>query len=131
MNFTPDLLTNVEFIDNQHKELFKRINDVVALGVKSISKEETEKTLNFLSSYIVKHFNDEEALQRQVGYPKNEWHRSQHQFYISECNKLKAEYSANGPSAQFTLLLNKSIIEWIVKHIKNVDVDLGRHINER
>ncbi|MCL2853568.1 MAG: hypothetical protein FWE20_11180 [Defluviitaleaceae bacterium] len=41
------------------------------------------------------------------------------------------EYLKNGPSTQLTLRINKSIIEWIVKHIKNVDVDLGKHINSR
>ena len=129
MIFSSDLLTYVESIDAQHKELFNRINAVVALGAKSISKEETEKTLILLDSYIHEHFRDEELLQIQFGYPKFEWHRSLHLYYISECNKLQKVYENTGPSAQFTLLLNKSIIDWIVKHIKNVDVELGRFIN--
>ena len=130
IDFTPDLLTNVTAIDDQHKELFNRINAVVSMGHKSISKEETDKTLDMLGNYIVKHFGDEEALQRKYSYPKYEWHHEQHQTYIAEFQKLKAEYDKNGPSVQFTLQLNKSIIGWIVKHIKNVDVELGRFINE-
>jgi hemerythrin-like metal-binding protein len=130
INFTPDLETKVEVIDQQHKQLFQRINDVVALGLKSYSKEETDKTINMLGDYIVKHFSDEEALQQKYGYPKYEWHRGQHKLYIETFSKMKAEYAANGPSAAFTLQLNKSIIDWIVKHIRHVDVELGKFINE-
>jgi len=131
INFTPDLEVKVANIDNQHKELFKRINDVTNLGTKSVNKEETDKTLKLLGDYIVKHFRDEEQLQVRYGYPKYEWHKEQHKLYIDSFNKLKAEYENNGPSAAFTLQLNKSIIDWIVKHIKHVDVELGKFINEK
>ncbi|MCL2617038.1 MAG: hemerythrin family protein [Defluviitaleaceae bacterium] len=131
VNFTPDLETHVPKIDNQHKELFKRINEVVAMGAKSVNKEETDKTLVLLGDYIKEHFRDEEELQKKSGYPKYEWHRDQHKQYIDSFNKLKAEYTKNGPSAMFTLQLNKSIIEWIVKHIKHVDIELGKFINQK
>jgi len=131
INFTPDLETKVDYIDQQHKELFKRINDVASLGAKSYSKEETDKTINLLGEYIIEHFRDEEELQKKYGYPKYEWHCEQHKLYIDTFNKLKAEYIANGPSANFTLQLNKSIIDWIVKHIRYVDVELGKFINQK
>ena len=44
-------------------------------------------------------------------------------------DKLKAEYAHNGPSAAFTLYLNKSIIEWIVTHIRSADKELGKFLN--
>jgi len=131
INFTADLEVKVPNIDNQHKELFKRINDLTALGAKSVSKDETDKTIKLLGDYIIKHFRDEEELQKRYAYPKYEWHREQHKIYIDSFNKLKAEYDKNGPSTAFTLQLNKSIIDWIVKHIKHVDVELGKFINEK
>jgi len=121
--------TGVAKIDAQHRELVDRLNAVVAMGTKSVSSEETRKTLNLLGDYIVKHFGDEEALQIQSGYPKYEWHKEQHRQYIAEFQALKDEFAANGSSAKFTLALNKSIIEWIVKHIKFADVDFGKHYN--
>jgi hemerythrin len=117
----------VQKIDAQHKELVDRLNAVTAMGTKSVSKEETQKTLDLLGEYIVKHFGDEEALQKQSGYPKYEWHKGQHQIYIGEFAKLKKEFMANGVSARFTLDLNNSIINWIVRHIKTVDVEFGKH----
>jgi hemerythrin len=114
-------------IDSQHRELVDRLNAVIALGTKSVSAEETQNTLDLLGEYIVKHFGDEEALQKQSGYPKYEWHKGQHQIYVGEFAKLKKEFAANGVSAKFTLDLNNSIINWIVRHIKTVDVEFGKH----
>jgi hemerythrin len=113
-------------IDAQHKELVDRLNAVTSLGAKSVSKEETQKTIDLLGDYIVKHFRDEEVLQQQSGYPKYEWHKGQHQIYINEFQKLKQEFITNGISARFTLDLNNSIVNWIVRHIKSVDVEFGK-----
>ena len=126
---TKDMETGVAKVDEQHKELINRLNEITSMGVNAVSNEETKKTLNLLEKYIQKHFNDEEALQKQSGYPKYDWHKGQHQIYIDEFKKLEKEFAANGHSAKFTLDLSNSIINWIVKHIKSVDVDFGKHYN--
>ena len=130
IRFTDDLATHFPMIDQQHKELFDRINSVVSMGAASVNKEETEKTIRLLGDYIIKHFSDEEALQRKYNYPKIEHHRAQHRIYIAEFNRLKAEYAQNGPSANFTLTMNNSIIQWIVRHIKTEDQDLGNYLKK-
>ena len=131
IEFTPNLLTHVPAVDEQHKELFKRINTLISLGAKSVNKEETERTLDFLGGYVVKHFGDEETLQLKCGYPKHLWHREQHQQFIEKFKTLKSEYLKNGVSVQFTLQINRSIINWVVQHIQIADADIGRHINEQ
>ncbi len=127
ITLTNDMTVGVPKVDAQHRELINRLNAVISLGAKAVTKEETQKTLDFLGEYIVKHFGDEEVLQKQSGYPKYDWHRAQHQLYIAEFQKLKREFIANGISAKFTLDLNNSIINWIVRHIKTVDVEFGKY----
>ncbi len=131
ITLTKDMLVGVPKIDEQHKELIDRLNKVTSMGAKSVSKEETQRTLDLLGEYIVKHFGDEEALQRQSGYPKYEWHKGQHQIYVGEFKKLKSEFLANGISVKYTLDLNNSIINWIVRHIKSVDVEFGKYYRSR
>ena len=126
---TPDLLTYVKVIDEQHEELINLINAVEAAGTAANTKEETDKALNFLGAYIVEHFTHEEGLMLQTDYPQYEWHSTWHKGYVSKFNNLKEEYDNNGPSEEFTNILNEFIIKWIVTHIRNVDVDLGKHIN--
>ena len=131
ITISKDMETGVAKIDEQHKELVNRINAVSSMGTKSMSKEETQKTLDLLGEYIIKHFSDEEILQKKSNYPKFDWHRGQHQLYISEFQKLKQEYTQNGASAKFTLDLSNSIIGWIVRHIKSVDVEFGKYYNSQ
>ena len=130
INLTKDMETGVQSIDAQHRELIDRINAVTYAGQKSFTKEETQKTLDLLDQYIIKHFSEEEALQKQAGFPKYDWHKGQHRLYIEEFKKLNREFVANGHSAKFTLTLSNSIIGWIVKHIKSADVELGKFLNK-
>ncbi|MCL1889072.1 MAG: hemerythrin family protein [Desulfovibrionaceae bacterium] len=128
---TKDMETGVVKIDKQHIELIRRINDVVLIGTKSVSKEEMQKTIDFLDEYIVEHFKDEEELQIQCNYNKYGSHKEKHQSFISYFQKMKGEFSANGPSAVFTADLNNYVINWIVSHIKNTDVEFGRFYNKK
>jgi hemerythrin len=127
ISFTKDLEVGVPKVDEQHQELINRINTLTAMDIKSISHEEVQKTINLLGDYIVKHFSDEELLQKQSSYPNYEWHKKQHQLYVNEFNDLKKEFAENGASAKFCSHLNKSIINWIITHIKDVDVAFGKY----
>jgi hemerythrin len=125
-----EMEVGVPMVDAQHKELVDRLNMLTSMDVKSVSKDETQKMLGLLGDYIVKHFSDEEILQKQSGYPKYDWHKNLHQLYVLEFNKLKKEFTENGVSAKFTSALEKSIIHWIVTHIKDVDVEFGKYYKE-
>jgi hemerythrin len=129
MTLTEDMKTGVAKIDEQHQELINRINAVVSMGTQSVTKEEPRKTLDFLGAYVIKHFGDEQSLQRQCTspkYEKYEWHKNQHDTFISSFKQLEEEFSATGPSAKFTVKLNSSVIDWIINHIKTVDVEFGK-----
>ena len=129
LTLSKDMMIGIAKVDEQHQELVDRINAVVSMGARSASKEETQRTIDLLSEYIILHFGDEELLQRQCNYPKYEWHKGQHQILQNECKKIEKEFAETGPSPKFTLDLTKSIINWIVTHIKSADVELGKYYN--
>jgi hemerythrin len=118
-------------IDEQHKELVDRINALMSMEHDVDSGEETQKTLNMLEEYIIKHFSDEEELQRKNKYPEYESHKKMHQLFIDEFEKLKKEFEVNGHSLKFTMDLNNSLINWLVKHIKSADVELGKFLKNK
>ena len=128
---TKDMETGVPKIDEQHKELVNRINAVLTIGAAAASHEEIQKTLDFLEEYVIKHFGEEEALQRQSKYPKYEWHREQHRSFIADYKKLEEEFAANGASAKFNVGVNITILNWVAKHIKTVDVAFGEYYREQ
>jgi hemerythrin len=128
IQLSKDMEVGVVEIDAQHMELVNRLNALLSMGHDVDSKEESQKTLNMLEEYIIKHFSDEEELQRKNKYPEYEAHKKLHQTFIDEFEKLKKEFEANGHSLKFTMDLNNSLINWIVKHIKSADVELGKFL---
>ena len=131
ISLTKDMEVGIFKIDSQHRELIERLNAVTAMGAKSVSKEETDKTFSLLSQYVAKHFGDEENIMKQYGFPKIDWHKQQHKLYVQNIYNLKMEFDRNGPSAKFTLDLNNSIVSWIVRHIKSADVELGKYLKSQ
>jgi len=126
-----DMEVGVKRIDDQHRELVNRLNIVSSMGARAVSVEETSKTINMLGDYIIKHFNDEEGMQVQSRYPKYETHKKLHEHFKAEYQKLRAAFIKQGPSAQFTLDLNKALVTWIVKHIKSEDIEFGKYYNSK
>jgi len=128
LEFTPDLETNVTSVDDQHKEIIKLINDLSEMGAKSFTLEELTKTLDFLGDYAIRHFHDEEELMRKWKYPRYEEHKEMHKKFISIFDELKAELLRKGPSVEFVFQVNKSIVNWIMLHIKQADKAMAAYI---
>ena len=126
-----DMEVGVLEIDKQHMELINRLNSLISIEHNVVSMEETQKTLDMLEEYIVKHFTDEEKIQTQNKYPEYESHKKMHQLFINEFHNLKKEFAASGHSLKFTMDLNNSLISWIVKHIKSADVELGKFLKNK
>ncbi len=126
LELTKDMLLGIPQIDEQHRELVRMLNATQSSGFGKSSAAEIQKALDFLGSYIVKHFTDEEVLQMKSRYPKFEWHKEQHKAFIEDFKKLRQEFMANGVSAKFTLTLNQKVIGWVVRHIQQVDIEFGK-----
>jgi hemerythrin len=127
LSLLKDMETGVEKIDMQHRELIDRINNLLAVSAKAISEEETQKTIDYLGEYVVKHFGDEEELQINSKYPKYPEHKEKHTLFVNDFVNLKNEFAGNCNSMEFTMKLNSSLINWIVKHIKGDDVEFGKY----
>jgi hemerythrin len=126
ITLSKDMETGVEKIDLQHRELINRINSVLTLEEKAASEEETQKTIDYLGEYVVKHFREEEEIHAANNYPKRAEHKEKHTRFIDDFSKLKAEFNGKSHSMEFTMKLNSSLITWIVKHIKGDDVEFGK-----
>lgn len=131
VEFTEDLMTHVPEIDEQHKEFINCLNNLVSAVSYDSMNTQVQPAIHILEKYIVKHFNDEEALQEKYGYPNIKWHKNLHSWYITEFHKMKEEYLKNGATPEFEDLLLTSMINWIVKHISTADISLGQYIKNQ
>jgi hemerythrin len=117
----------VKVIDDQHKELFRRVNQLFD----DVSKGNTEtvlSTMNFLNSYVVYHFNAEEDLMKRAKYPDLESHKQEHEWFKSEVGALRSEVEQKGLGVTVTLKLNKLLVDWLINHVTKTDIKFAPYV---
>lgn len=125
-----NLNIGIHEIDEQHKELFKCLDQLLVSMKDGDGKSEVIKTLNFLEDYVYKHFEDEENIQKKYNYPKyNEQHNQHEQFKI-ELRKLRETFQKQGTSTLLALNAQKNIVTWCKNHIMILDKELGDYLNK-
>lgn len=118
-------------IDNQHKELFRRIDaflQVVRSADPWQSKvQQVQETLNFMNSYVVEHFRDEEDYQRSIGYPGFEDHRRLHQEMVNYVTQVSKEFASSGYNEQLAQQLAGKLLAWLINHVASEDVHIASY----
>lgn len=125
------LLVGVTEIDEQHKNLVKAIDELMDACTKGQGRAAIEKTLNFVVTYTKEHFSSEERLQAQYAYPGIADHKRMHAQFIGNVSALINDFNQNGPGVALTGKLNKTLVEWLVRHISVEDKKLGEYIQSK
>jgi hemerythrin len=128
MEWTKDLAVGVEKIDEQHKELFKRIGGLVDAVKSKTCKYVIGDVIGFLHDYVIEHFSDEEKIMRKYRYPEFEEHRAQHDKFIREFDTLEDNLRNETSSYTRSVYTNQIVVDWITEHISKVDKKLGAYI---
>jgi len=125
VEFDPVLLTGVDDIDAQHRELFQRIGQLLEASRNHRSREEVVRLLEFLGGYVVDHFASEEVTMEAARYPRVEGHRAEHRQFMKELEILRHELKSEGPSNLFVIRVGNRVTEWLREHIYRTDRLLG------
>ncbi|HEX9402335.1 MAG TPA: bacteriohemerythrin [Anaeromyxobacter sp.] len=131
LEFDPVLLTGIDEIDAQHRELFGRVNALLESSRSHRSREEVVRLLEFLGSYVVDHFASEERMMVEGAYPKLEGHRAEHRQLVKELEILRHELKSEGPSAIFVIRVGNRVTEWLREHIYRTDRLLGEWLKHQ
>lgn len=131
ITWTEDLRIGVEEVDNQHKELIRRMDGLFEACNKGKGKEEVVKVIDYLGEYVVEHFSAEEELQRKFGYPQYNAHKKLHGQFIDNFKGIKAQLDKEGVNPLLIIQMNRLLIEWLLQHIKKADKELGKYLKEK
>lgn len=115
-------------LDEQHIELFNRINALETTLRSRASDIETEKMVSFLDEYVMKHFSAEEFFMKRYAYPAMQAHILEHKDLISSFEAIKQRVRTSGSSPMLGLEMNRKVGEWFVNHIRGTDRALGVYI---
>jgi len=134
MEWTEKLSVGISTIDSQHKELFKRINNLVLAIKQHRCKSEIDSTLKFLDDYARIHFAEEEKHMQDTAYTGFEEQHQDHARYLVALGELKEQASrprVQGSSYDLSATTNQVVVDWIVDHIMKLDMKFGEYLKSK
>jgi hemerythrin len=118
-------------IDDQHKQLIEALNNFLRARDEKRSNDELKKSLNFLNDYTIKHFFEEEQLQRKYGYPDYENHKNLHAGLKKVVRDLQVQLLMKGPSESLFDDVKTRVGDWLVAHIKTQDTQIAVYLKSK
>ena len=119
---------NVEAIDSQHQQLVVIANELydLANGDKTVYQKGIAAALKKLVDYTDYHLKFEEDFLRSKGYPQIDFHKMQHDQFISQINAQVKKLT--DPHQQDGLVLYEYLLKWLLNHIAKSDKAWSLHV---
>jgi len=117
----------VDVIDQQHRRLVELMNRLIAIQDEKASDDDISDILGAMTNYLGYHFDTEEQLMIDCGYPELESHREEHQTFVTQTAYFIATYREGGASLKSDILL--FLKEWLVEHILKTDGAFGDYLS--
>lgn len=126
--FTDDCLIGVEKLDNEHRELFRIINEAMRLlgnEFKEDKYDDIVQILNELKDYTEYHFRHEEKYMEEINHPELLLQKRQHMEFTTKINELDAIVDFREQHEVLEELL-KYLVTWLYRHIIGSDIMIGK-----
>lgn len=122
---------NVPEIDSQHQRLVVIANELydLANGDKDTYQRGIAAALKKLVDYTEYHLKFEEGFLRDRGYPQIDFHKMQHDQFISQVNAQVKKLV--DPRQDDGLVLYDYLLKWLLNHIAKSDKAWSLHILSR
>lgn len=130
ISWYPALAVGVREVDEQHKEIFRRVDALAQALIARRGAEELDPMFDFLGEYVVEHFGAEEALMRLHRYPRRAAHEAEHRAFEADFRALRSEHARDGATGFLLVKLNNRVAQWLTSHISKIDRELGQFLRE-
>lgn len=129
VEWSDDFSVKVSLMDDEHKVLFKLINDLNSAMIDGQSSKEIGRILDSLIDYTEYHFNHEEEMLKKIAYPNISEQEKYHKMFVNKMKDFKNEMESG------EVLLSVKMIDflkdWLVSHIVNIDTKYSGFTNEK
>jgi hemerythrin len=121
----------IALIDEQHKMLIQRLNDLSKAIDMNQSVSEIVRVLGFLIEYTNFHFSTEEKYMVENNYPGLSYHRTQHEEFKTTLHHLIRDFEEEGATKALADSINTFLTNWLVTHFQEVDIEFGKFLFEK
>jgi hemerythrin len=127
IQWTEELRTDNEAIDTQHQWLFDHAAQFFDADESTKEFEEISKTVLQLYQYMETHFEKEEVLAKEFGFPQSEELSEAHQYIVDKMNAMLRVCTS---IEELQPKLHAIFSEWLKDHVLTLDKDLAAYIKE-
>jgi hemerythrin len=125
------LSVGVDLIDEQHQMLLSRLAELSDAVSQRQGSGQIVGTLSFLSEYVDFHFSTEERHMSENDYPDYPGHKEAHEEFKATLKRLSDDFEEEGATSDLADSINTLLINWFLKHIRQVDQELGRFFRDK
>ena len=129
--WTKELEIGVAPIDQQHRDLFDRIDALVNACQAGRCRDEVAGLIGFLQKYVRIHFGEEEELMRLSGYPERSDHAREHARFSGHLQDLVKGFAEQGFTSPLLNDLNATLVDWLYEHVCGRDRSLGQWLAQQ
>lgn len=130
VQWTDNMSVGIELIDKQHKMLIQHLNNLIKSLEPNQGLTEVANTLSFLIDYTQFHFSEEEKHMAENKYPGLDQHKMKHDEFKTTLANLEEEFKEDGATHVLADAINTLLVNWLIKHICNVDVEFGAFLKD-
>lgn len=129
IKWTSRYAVHIEEVDRQHQKLIELINtlyDAMSVGK---GKDVLGQVLSELVEYTTYHFNTEDRLFREHGYPGRDQHRKEHDDLTAKTKALKQAFDTGNKKLAVDVMLFLS--NWLNDHILEEDMKYAQFLTSK
>lgn len=126
LSWSPQYLIGNETIDSEHQELFRLVNAFHDHWMEKRERKEIAQVLNQLITYAQMHFQHEEIIMQNCGYPQLADHQFIHELMVDTIFKLRQSFEEKDIHLEMDTM--KFVRSWLVDHIANHDFLLRNYL---
>lgn len=124
MGLTPDLLTGIDEIDQQHQVLFNCLTSLEQAVTDDKNWSAVHFAIDEMWDFARIHFAVEEAVMRMHAFPGYAAHATEHRAFVTELNAIRKKSLHDDVGHDMIHFLRR----WLVNHIGKTDKQYVSHL---
>lgn len=125
IDWSADLEIGIPKVDEQHLRLVELANRVHELVAHGHERKKLTEIFSELIEYTIEHFDDEEGIMAEMGYPGLEKHKKQHNGLTRQVLELQKSFRDGSATVSYEVL--DFLSQWLVSHIMNSDKKIAEY----
>jgi hemerythrin len=120
LHWTSNLNTGIAVIDKQHKVIVDYINELDEVISGGGNRDRVAMVIHSLVGYTTSHFDFEESMQEEAGYPFLKMHKKLHDRFVKRVNEFHGRFDLGEDISEE---LHNLMFNWLYVHINSEDMD--------